>query len=145
MLSTVHFLQSSILVLIFLLLVNCDGRAIIKDVSANLTARIKAEEHFRMIERRVCSSPVPKLFPVDDIYPIIDGNYKPHCVELYRCDKDAGCCKGDTEICAPQAVEIVHLHVSVTGLFETKVLLMPFENHTKCECQPLREVLTDWR
>ncbi|GFW66040.1 PDGF_2 domain-containing protein [Trichonephila clavipes] len=140
-----HFLHSSILVLIFVLLVNCNGRAIIRDVSSNLTARIKAEEHFKMIEKRVCNSPVPKLFPVDDAYPIMDGNYKPHCVELHRCDNDAGCCKSDTEICAPKAVETVYLYVSVTGLFETKVLMMPFTNHTECECKPLHEVISDWR
>ncbi|GIX92406.1 PDGF_2 domain-containing protein [Caerostris extrusa] len=78
----------------------------------------------------------------------MDGNYKPHCVELYRCDKDAGCCKSDTEVCGPKEIEKVHLHISVTGFFETKILLMPFQNHTKCECQPLNdspEISTDWR
>ncbi|GBM01361.1 hypothetical protein AVEN_135786-1 [Araneus ventricosus] len=136
----------SFLLLTFMvhLLVNCDGRAII-DVSTNLTARNKAEEHFRMIEKKICTTPVPKLYPVDDIYTIFDGKYKPHCVELFRCNNDAGCCKGDSEICAPKEIETVHLHITVTKIYETKILLMSFENHTKCECKPLSDFIVDLR
>lgn len=122
---------------------SCDGRAIIRDVTSNSTARTIAEEHFRKIEQRVCNTPVPKLFPVDDTFPIMNGNYKPHCVELHRCDNDAGCCKYDTEVCSPTEIETVYLHISVTGLFGTKILLMPFENHTQCECQDLSQFPTD--
>ncbi|KAG8186449.1 hypothetical protein JTE90_012369 [Oedothorax gibbosus] len=143
MISSMVFICILTIVLLTSALRTCDGRAIIRDVTSNSTARSIAEEHFRKIEQRVCSSPVPKLYPVDDIFPIMDGNYKPHCVELHRCDNDAGCCKDDTEVCAPTEIETVHLYISVTGLFKTRILLMPFDNHTQCECQHLSQFITD--
>lgn len=93
---------------------------------------------------KACIDPVPKLFPIDSIYPLPNGKYKPHCVMLHRCDKDAGCCIQDGEICAPAKTETIKIHIFAHELHQStsasKIYEMTFENHTQCECKKLHEV-----
>ncbi|KAH9519909.1 hypothetical protein Btru_071220 [Bulinus truncatus] len=95
-----------------------------------------------------CKAPTPFVHYVHDpTHP--DKYFLPECVLLHRCFNYSGCCRSRMLECVPKKVDIVQMafltfkiddHGTTLMNFDTgDAVLLPFENHTECECRPKRQ------
>lgn len=98
-------------------------------------------QHLDMVTREApCKFPKPTTICVQDIYPNESKKYTPHCTVVHRCGPDTGCCLTEVEHCQPKSIQVVEryflvLELDPSGVQQTGVETLTFDNHTECECR----------
>lgn len=61
------------------------------------------------------------------------------CTQLFRCDKESGCCSSPGHECFPKRQQAVqkYFFVSNTSNNRSFIEMVEFDNHTECECRPI--------
>ncbi|XP_018575757.1 uncharacterized protein LOC108914426 [Anoplophora glabripennis] len=93
------------------------------------------QRHIANVNLYPCGDPQPRVFEADkliskDIYA--EGTINPAVTVLHRCF-NAGCCKKNTERCAPAHMEEVTVTFSVLHKY-LKFVDVQLTNHTRCTC-----------
>ncbi|KAL7296707.1 hypothetical protein TKK_0010121 [Trichogramma kaykai] len=72
-----------------------------------LAARRHAD---RVAAEGSCQRPKSRVISVRDVYRDTSVSYKPHCVILYRCSHDTGCCNSESLTCSEKHSQQVEFY-----------------------------------
>lgn len=91
-----------------------------------------------VFDRSSCR-PLETMVDIFQEYPDeVEYIFKPSCVPLKRC---AGCCNDEALECVPTAVRNITMEIMrIKHLQGQHISLMSFQEHSRCECRPKKEV-----
>ncbi|XP_020640765.1 vascular endothelial growth factor A, long form isoform X1 [Pogona vitticeps] len=91
-----------------------------------------------VFDRSACR-PLETMVDIFQEYPDeVEYIFKPSCVPLKRC---AGCCNDEALECVPTAVRNITMEIMrIKHLQGQHISLMSFQEHSRCECRPKKEV-----
>ncbi|XP_044302532.1 vascular endothelial growth factor A isoform X1 [Varanus komodoensis] len=96
---------------------------------------------FMEVFARSTCKPIETMVDIYQEYPEdVEHIFKPSCVLLMRC---AGCCNDESLECTPTEVESVSMEImKIRQLQSQGVTQMTFQQHTRCECRPKKDIRT---
>ncbi|XP_023316362.1 uncharacterized protein LOC106659831 isoform X2 [Trichogramma pretiosum] len=102
-----------------------------------LAARRHAD---RVAAEGSCQRPKSRVISVRDVYRDTSVSYKPHCVILYRCSHDTGCCNSESLTCSEKHSQQVEFYFQASYIDgSTAIKKLTFTNHTECECRDRKD------